>query len=69
MTSQEGLTNPDYWDCECSNYYIHPKSCDRCKFCGQFAEDSPDSHSVEVELMKSGQSKLKHACDLLTKEH
>lgn len=25
-TTYQDLTNPNYWDCECEENYIHPKS-------------------------------------------
>jgi len=45
------LTTNEYWDCECSRDYIHPKSeyfCDNCKV---RRTDSPDSRVSEVELL------------------
>jgi hypothetical protein len=44
------ITNEDFWDCECSENYIHSKShgnyCPRCRV---FSEDQPDSVAIEVE--------------------
>lgn len=51
----EIITNPDFWDCECETDYIHPKSQEKCKLCGAFAEDQPDSRQEEV--LKYGKEK------------
>jgi len=46
-------TDEDYWDCECKEDYIHPKSQAKCHWCGTTLEDNPpDSRSNEVELKK-----------------
>ncbi len=42
-------TTPDYWDCECSNYYIHKASVDHCIECDSYRGDSADSRVDEVE--------------------
>lgn len=47
--SQE--THPDYWDCECLDQYIHHKSVDRCKICGAFEIEQPDSRISELYAM------------------
>ena len=41
-------TTNKYWDCECDNDYIHPKSQHRCEKCGANSEESPDAHALEV---------------------
>ena len=41
-------TTDKYWDCECDNNYIHPKSQFRCDICGATSDACPDSHVVEV---------------------
>lgn len=41
-------TSPDYWDCECTVKYIHPKSIIKCNICEATQEDQPDSHANEV---------------------
>lgn len=38
----------DYWDCECEDNFIHPKSQKSCSRCGALAEDQPDSRANEV---------------------
>lgn len=41
-------TNPNYWDCECEENYIHPKGEQRCAVCGEWQVDMPDSHATEI---------------------
>lgn len=41
------LTN-QYWNCECENDYIHPRSEEICGSCGTKREDGPDSRVSEV---------------------
>ena len=41
-------TTDKYWDCECDNDYIHPKSQHRCEKCGASSEEGPDAHVLEV---------------------
>jgi Zn finger protein HypA/HybF involved in hydrogenase expression len=49
------ITNPDYWDCECPENYIHKKSDTlTCPKCGAIEEDNPDSMTDEVEAMLKG---------------
>ena len=50
-------TNPSFWDCNCSEKYIHPKvqaSCPRCN-AKRDSIDQPDSHVIEVKQMFSSQ--------------
>ena len=47
-------TTEDYWDCECPNNYIHPRSDEYCSRCDAREEDQPDSRVSEVELWKKG---------------
>jgi Zn finger protein HypA/HybF involved in hydrogenase expression len=42
-------TDPRYWDCECEDKYIHPKSDKKCKKCGAHQDDMPDSRVDEVK--------------------
>jgi hypothetical protein len=44
-------TMPEFWDCNCEHYYVHPKSVTRCKRCGARAKDQPDSRITEVMRM------------------
>lgn len=37
-----------FWDCECEENYIHPKSEEECKVCGAYSEGQPDSRMNEV---------------------
>ncbi len=52
MELQTGLngevTCERYWDCECDNNYIHPKTEPICFICGCNADNMPDSLVVEV---------------------
>ena len=41
-------TTDKYWDCECEDNYIHPKSQHCCEKCGANSEESPDSRAFEV---------------------
>lgn len=52
---KDKLTTPLYWDCECEEDYIHPKTESKCPVCGHFAEEQPDSRKVEVLAMLSDQ--------------
>ena len=42
-------TTSEYWDCECKENYIHPKTEESCAKCGLKREDQPDSRVNEVE--------------------
>jgi hypothetical protein len=42
------VTTPEYWDCECEENYIHPKSQKKCHICNTFSKDQPDSRISEV---------------------
>jgi len=45
----------EYWDCECEQYYIHPKSVKHCPLCGEYQEDMPNSRACEVaDAVKAG---------------
>lgn len=45
----EPITTDKYWDCNCEDNYIHPKSESTCKACGAHHESQPDSRVNEVE--------------------
>ncbi len=47
--SQE--THPNYWDCECIEMYIHPKTNKYCNRCGADRDDQPDSRISEMYTM------------------
>jgi hypothetical protein len=43
-------TNPNYWDCECENNYIHAKAQTlACSLCGMTEDESPDSRVNEIK--------------------
>lgn len=41
-------TTQEYWDCECKENYIHPKSQNKCFLCRTSADERPDSRIIEV---------------------
>ena len=41
-------TTERYWDCECKDDFIHPKTQTCCNICGAIAEEHPDSRINEV---------------------
>lgn len=43
------VTTPLFWDCECDEHYIHPKTENYCINCGAIRKDQPDSRVDEVE--------------------
>ena len=43
-------TTERYWDCECKENYIHPKTQTECSVCGAVVEEQPDSRTNEVLL-------------------
>ena len=48
------LTTEYFWDCECEKNYIHSKSEYKCGECGYLHHEMPDSRTVEVIKMLSG---------------
>ncbi len=60
VPSDDCITRPDYWDCNCDEDYIHQKSCDRCDQCEAVPDEQPDSHKTEVARMLAGESGLGH---------
>lgn len=47
-------TNPNFWDCECEENYIHPATHGartKCKKCGALEKDMPDSRVDEVKFL------------------
>jgi|GEM_PF-2737835 len=44
---------PDFWDCECIDDYIHPKTKRLCDRCGAVADEQPDSRVNEVAYFLS----------------
>jgi hypothetical protein len=45
-------TTPEYWDCECEQGYIRPKTESKCAACGTLQEDQPDS--IIREVLRAG---------------
>ena len=45
---EDTITTPLYWDCECRNNFIHPHCVSRCKHCGVYADEQPDSRIAEI---------------------
>jgi len=43
------FTTPDFWDCECKDDYIHPKTMSSCPECLADSDNSPDSRVEEVQ--------------------
>ena len=43
------LLNELFWDCECDNRFVQPKSVVRCPRCGACQEDMPDSRQNEID--------------------
>ncbi len=41
-------TDPRFWDCECPENYIHPKSETSCLECNANSDDQPDSMIAEI---------------------
>ena len=41
-------TTEKYWDCECKDNYIHPKSQIACLKCNTVAGEQPDSRVDDV---------------------
>ena len=41
-------TTEYFWDCECEENYIHPKSVLVCPRCGAISDERPDSLTNEV---------------------
>jgi len=43
--------NPNFWDCECENDFIHPKTESYCHLCGAHADEQPDSREHELQTL------------------
>jgi len=65
-------TNPDFWDCECDNNYIQPKTIEKCPKCGAYQNDMPDSrqHEIdnEIDFLASHVKNLKKEWFIMTKQ-
>lgn len=44
----EIILTDQYWDCECQDNYIHPRSVKVCKICQAQQDDQPNSRVTEV---------------------
>ena len=42
------MTSHLYWDCDCPQNYIRPRSMNMCEDCGALKDDSPDSRLSEI---------------------
>ncbi len=42
------ITTPLFWDCECDDRYIHPRTQSSCALCGASIIDAPDARVNEV---------------------
>ena len=49
------FTTEYFWDCECRNDYIHPKTELKCGKCGWEHHEMPDSRTIEVIMMLKGE--------------
>ena len=56
MMITKDLTTIYFWDCECSENYIHPKTVRECLKCGAQVDEQPDSHICEVVKMLEEES-------------
>lgn len=45
--------NLEFWDCECTDNYIHPITQHLCQTCGSYQVDSPSSREDEIEEFRS----------------
>ena len=44
-------TDPDWWDCNCEKYFVHPKYERSCSRCGAKRDEQPDSRVKEIPLV------------------
>ena len=54
LENQDTLTNPDFWDCECLNNFIHPKTHKGCPKCKTEQDEQPDSRQLEIRSKYAG---------------
>jgi hypothetical protein len=45
------VTTPRFWDCECEEHFIKPKSQSFCPTCGSRRDDQPDARLNEARAM------------------
>lgn len=43
--------NSNYWDCECEENFIHPRTQRKCTACEEHEEDMPDSRENEIKYL------------------
>lgn len=43
------LLNPDFWDCECDEHYIHTATQEACPICDARRDEMPDSRQSEID--------------------
>lgn len=48
MSNKDLRLAADYWDCECTERYIHFETVDYCPLCNTGSEDQPRSILSEV---------------------
>ena len=48
------FTTEHFWDCECEDNYIHPKTEPKCNICTFEHHEMPDSRTIEVIKMLKG---------------
>ena len=51
VTRDNSETDPNYWDCECEERYINPKTLIYCPRCKTYRDDSPDSRITEINVL------------------
>ncbi len=50
--------NLDFWDCECSDNYIHSVTQNLCHICGSYQVDSPSSREDEIQRLRQIDDKI-----------
>ena len=49
VVSTPTILNPNFWDCECDEHYIHPGKYKKCPKCGARRDEMPDSRQNEID--------------------
>ena len=49
------ITTEYFWDCECEEHYIHPKTDEKCSICNHEHHEMPDARTIEVIKMLTGE--------------
>jgi hypothetical protein len=55
MYVSKPMYNREYWDCNCTENYIHKKPRNYCPLCGGIQAESTDSRIAEVILLYNPQ--------------